>query len=259
MGKTITILLALLIQLTLKASNSGDNRVEGDVYINLSFIKVEEDHQTYALERLLNEIQPKVNEAFSLHGIHFVFSPSIEYLNSKEELIKDWENHTLPVFDDRLTVYIYPVENANEEGHEYGFKRVSSEIALVPVYHKAEFTQFLIKNLLYMLGLPLSVPGAKDTWASNDLAYNQVKFIADHQESKKLIAHKKQAGKTKDVYNILDENWFTGARPAISDAQALIIRKNLAQRLHLKNKLFKLPVPAFAHNGEPSMPTILEP
>ncbi|MGB0177636.1 MAG: hypothetical protein ACPF9D_10750 [Owenweeksia sp.] len=259
MAKTIIILFLLITQFSVQGQSANTRTLQGDVYINLAFVKVGEDHESYPLEKLIRSVQPRINEIFASRGIHFVYERTTEYLNSREVLVRDWEDHTLPVFDDRLTVYIYPEETLFGEAHEYRFRRVSSEIALVPVYNEEEFAQFLAKNLLYMLGLPLPGGNVNDAWVSNDLAYNELNALSSLQASKKLKARKKSRGYNQVEQDFMNEDWAPGGKLVISDEEALNIRRNLSSMLHLKNKLFTLPTPAFAISGKPTMATILEP
>ncbi len=219
------------------AQSNGLTSLQGDIYINLGFVKVGEDHGSYPLERLIHKIKPQVNEAFAGQSIHFVFAPTREYLGQPESLVEDWKNYQLPVFDEQLTIYIYPGSESGPD-HTYTFTNVSSEIALVPIYGEEEFTQLLIKNLLYMLGIPLAEFNAKEAFVYNDFGFEEISSLLDKPRKKRVLSRKKK--ENEPVITFWGGDQVPGEESLVSPGQGSQIRKNLVQMAHLKNKLFTL-------------------
>lgn len=129
--------------------------LKGDIYLNVSFVKAGEDHDTYPLEQAIDMAKIYLEENFAVHGIHFYYLPSTEYIGSKDQLLNEWDNYTLPRFKDELTIYVYEEEDIKNVAHKYSFLGISPEIALVPYYNQDEFNQYVLKNILHLLGLDM--------------------------------------------------------------------------------------------------------
>lgn len=258
MNKLFTLIISITFFLQALAQQASVYPVlGGDVYINLHFIKVEENHTTYELEKLINRVVPKVNRFFAAQDIHFVLKPTTEYLNSKTTLLEDWQEGRLPVFDDRLTVYIYkevPVEGQ----HAYSFQRVHPETGLIPVYHEAEFAHFLIKNLLFMLGMPLQTYDDPGLIAWNEPTPGEIRKKAG-KRLQTLFSKREKGKKKRSGGKEIAGTWSSESKASLSFKEGETIRYNVERMPHLRNKRLSFSKISYKEDQWNSDLIILEP
>ncbi len=148
----------------LDSANYSNTEIQGDLYLNLTFVKIGENHDTYNLEKAIDAAKLYLKSQFKPFKINFHFQATIEMEMSSQKLVSSWKKNNLPHFEDELVLFVYPIKSEEKTGHSYSFLDKSSDIGLVPYYNQAEFNHYVLKNILHMLGVNVV---SFETWNEN--------------------------------------------------------------------------------------------
>lgn len=218
---------------------SLEKEIKGDTYINLSFVKAGENHNTYFLEEAIDKAKVYLEKSFKPHKIHFYYRSSIECTHTGEDLWNAWKSHNLPKFEDELTLYIFPAQDSLSSIHRYSFTGINCEIGIIPFYDQEEFNLFVVKNVMHMLGLNISDNSLSQTFPKrNPIVFqviegnalqNRMFFTISTHKTTSHLSHIKRFRKKKKIQYA-----------TISREESLQIRKNLCSIRYLQNKLLQL-------------------
>lgn len=148
----------------LDSSNNTITEIKGDLFLNLTFVKIDENHDTYNLEKAIDEAKLYLKTQFKPFKINFHFQASMELEISSKNLISSWKENSLPHFEEELILYVYPAPTNLKTNHSYSFLSNASDIGIIPFYNQEEFNYYVLKNILHMLGVQVI---SFQTWKAN--------------------------------------------------------------------------------------------
>lgn len=155
---------------------------QSEIYIPLNFVMVGTPEEEETLHKALNKTVSYLNRSFKSHSIQFLIKSNINYNICTAQLLQEWKNESLPIFENELTFYVYKGSYKDIQ-HKYLFKIKDSEIALVPFYNQKEFNFFTLQNVVNQLGLSptslvLNLKGITNTASNHPFNENgKAKFL----------------------------------------------------------------------------------
>lgn len=255
MARQIIFIILLLLSLFSAAKNprpdsvsSNNTEIKGNLFVNLTFIKAGEDHNTFLLEKAIDQVKIFLLSEFRNYKINFHHESTIELDESPEKLLKSWNDYNLPHLKNELAIYIYPGSKDQNNSHTYSFLLKGSDIAIVPFFNQSEFNHYVLKNILHMLGVDVV---KFNTWKNKQENKFEI-FIAQElsidnrlfvNETVKLIQKK---NKTKKYNKKTFLSFFNSQDEEKSDLNfdiACLARLNLRTNPMLTSKKTKFSIP----------------
>lgn len=222
--------------------------IKGSLFVNLTFIKAGEDHNTFELEKAIDKAKNFLLSEFRNFKVNFNYDSTIELDESPEKLIKSWNDYILPHLKNELVIYIYPGITDQNNQHTYSFLLKSSDIAIVPFFNQPEFNHYVLKNILHMLGVDVV---KFNTWQNKQENKFEI-FIAQEfsidnrlfvNETVKLNLKKNKTNKQSKkrflaVFYSKDEE-----QSNLNFDMACLVRENLRTNPMLTSKKTKFSIP----------------